>query len=173
MSRLRRLVLSDRYFFITCRLLPKRKTLAEPEFACLARVIHERREEHGFLVTAWVLLPDHWHAILFPRHPLTISEVMESIKVSSTRRINHGRGGRGLLWQPRFFDRAVRSVNEYHEKVRYIHENPVKAGLASRPEDWAWSSVHDYTGHVDVAAATTRILAIDRVVLPSDGRTRI
>jgi REP element-mobilizing transposase RayT len=68
--------------------LPKRKTLAEPEFACLARVIHERREEHGFLVTAWVLLPDHWHAILFPRHPLTISEVMESIKVSSTRRIN-------------------------------------------------------------------------------------
>jgi REP element-mobilizing transposase RayT len=173
MSRLRRLVLSDRYFFITCRLLPKRKTLAEPEFACLARVIHERREEHGFLVTAWVLLPDHWHAILFPRHPLTISEVMESIKVSSTRRINHGRGARGLLWQPRFFDRAVRTVNEYHEKVRYIHENPVKAGLASRPEDWAWSSVHDYTGHVDVAAATTRILAIDRVVLPSDGRTRI
>ena len=67
----------------------------------------------------------------------------------------------------------MRTVNEYHEKVRYIHENPVKAGLASRPEDWAWSSVHDYTGHVDVAAATTRILAIDRVVLPSDGRTRI
>ena len=172
MSRLRRLVLSDRYFFITCRLLPHRKVLAEPELACLARVIHERREKHEFLVTAWVLLPDHWHAILYPRHPLTISEVMESVKVSSTRRINRGRGERGLLWQPRFFDRAVRTVNEYHEKVRYIHENPANAGLVSRAEDWAWSSVHDNAGNANAAPATTRILAIDRVVLPSDGRTR-
>ena len=61
MSRLRRLVLSDRFFFITCRLLPHRGRLEEPEFECLARVIRERREKHHFLLTAWVFLPDHWH----------------------------------------------------------------------------------------------------------------
>jgi REP element-mobilizing transposase RayT len=54
----------------------------------LARVVRERREEHHFLLTAWVFLPDHWHAILFPPHPLTISRVMEAIKVGSTHRIN-------------------------------------------------------------------------------------
>src|SRR5208337_1176848 len=63
MSRLRRLVVSDRWFFVTCRLLPRRRILSELEFACLARVVHERREEQGFLLTAWAFLPDHWHAI--------------------------------------------------------------------------------------------------------------
>ncbi len=57
MSRLRRLVVSDRWFFVTCRVLPRRRILSESEFACLARVIHERREEHGFLLSAWVFLP--------------------------------------------------------------------------------------------------------------------
>jgi putative transposase len=71
---------------------------------------------------------------------------MKSIKVGATKRINRSRQESGLLWQPRFFDRALRTVREYHEKVEYIHLNPLKAGLANRPEDWPWSSVHDYTG---------------------------
>ena len=131
MSRLRRMVLADRFFFVTCRLLPRRTRLAAGEFEDLARVIRERRDEHRFLLTAWVLLPDHWHAIFFPRHPLTISRVLEAIKVGSTLRINAGRKERGLLWQRRFFDRALRTVKEYGETVGYIHHNPVKAGAWS------------------------------------------
>ena len=173
MSRLRRLVLSDRFFFVTCRLLPERRIFGESEFACLARVIRERRRKHGFLLTAWVILPDHWHAILFPRHPLTISEVMEAIKVGSTLRLNAGRKESGLFWQPRFFDRALRTVKEYHEKVEYLHLNPVRAGLAKRAEDWPWSSAHDYLGSARRPAATPSVLKIDRVSLPADERTRI
>ena len=173
MSRLHLLVLSDRFFFITCRVLRCRGALEESEFQCLARVVRERREKHQFLLTAWVFLPDHWHAILFPRFPVTISRLMESIKVGSTLRVNARRNESGLLWQPRFFDRALRTVKEYNEKVEYIHLNPVKAGLAKRPEDWPWSSVHDYTGSVQRPAATPSGLAIDRVLLPADGRTRI
>jgi hypothetical protein len=53
MARLRRLVLSDRWFFITCRVLPRRRHLLDSEFATLAQVIAERRAEHRFLPTAW------------------------------------------------------------------------------------------------------------------------
>ena len=173
MSRLRRLVVSDRWFFITCRLLPRRRVLSELGFSCLARVIGERREEHGFLLTAWVFLPDHWHAIFHPRSPLTISRVMESIKDSATKRINHSRRESGSLWQPRFFDRAVRTVREYYEKVEYIRRNPVQAGLASHAEDWPWSSVHDYTGNIAQPPATPSGLSIDRMLLPGDQKTRI
>ena len=172
MSRLRRLVVSDRWFFVTCRVLPGRH-LSDSEFACLAQVIRERREEHGFLLSAWVFLPDHWHAIFYPAHPLTIGRVMESIKDASTKRINRSRREVGRLLQPRFFDRALRTVREYKEKVEYIHLNPVKAGLVSRPEDWPWSSVHDYTGTVNRAPATPSGLAVDRVLLPADEHTRI
>ena len=98
---------------------------------------------------------------------------MESIKVSSTRRINRGREELGLLWQGRFFDRALRTVREYYEKVEHIHLNPVTAALVNRAEDWPWSSVHDYTGSVNAPTRTADILSIDRVLLPADQRARI
>ena len=173
MSRLRRLVLSGRFFFVTCRLFPRRRVLLASEFARWARVIHARRQKHGFLLTAWVFLPDHWHAILFPRFPASISRVMESIKVGSTLHINADRKESGLLWQPRFFDRARRSVKEYHEKVEYLHLNPVRAGLVQRAEDWPWSSVPDYTGSLEAAVSANRMLAIDRVLLPAEERSQI
>ena len=65
---------------------------------------------------------------------------MKSVKQSSMSAVNPGRGADGELWQPRFFDRALRSVKEYTEKVEYIHLNPVRAGWVSRPEDGRWSS---------------------------------
>ena len=135
MSRLRRLVVLDRWFLITCRLLPRRRILPAAEFSTLAQVIDERRSEHGFSLTAWVFLPDHWHGIFYPRHPLTISRVLEAIKDGASKRINRSRREAGRLWQPRFFDRALRTVQEYHEKAAYLHLNPVRAGLVERPGD--------------------------------------
>ena len=98
---------------------------------------------------------------------------MESIKVRSTRLINKLRADRGVLWQGRFFDRALRTVKAYHEKVEYIHLNPVKRGLVTGPEGWRWSSIHDYTGTLREPAATNSVLPVDRVLLPFDERTRI
>ena len=98
---------------------------------------------------------------------------MESIKDGATKRINHSRRESGLVWQPRFFDRALRTVREYHEKVASIHRNPVAAGLVSRAEDWPWSSIHDYAGSIDQAPATPSGLSIDRVLLHADANTRI
>ena len=98
---------------------------------------------------------------------------MESIKVGSTLRINAGREEQGLFWQPRFFDRALRSVKEYYEKVEYAHLNPVRAGLVKRAEQWQRWSVHDYTGGRSATFRPSRTLAIDRVLLPANERGRI
>ena len=144
MSRLRRLVLSDHFFFLTVKLLPRRRLLDEPQFKLLARCLSVVRSRHPFRLTAWVLLPDHWHIILFPRYPLTISAAMKSIKLSSTNSLGRHRGDAGELWQGRFFDRALRSVKEYAETVEYIHLNPVRQGLVRHPGQWKWSSYHEY-----------------------------
>ena len=173
MSRLRRLVLCDRFFFVTCRMHRLRGELNEAERSVLAQAIRGRREAQRFLLTARVLLPDHWHAIIFPRCPLTLSRVMESIKVSATRLINRDRGERGVLLQGRFFDRALRTVKEYNEKVEYIHFNAVTAGLVRQPEDWQWSSVHDYAGGVNGPPGKASPIPVDRILMPSDERTRI
>jgi hypothetical protein len=98
---------------------------------------------------------------------------MESIKVGSTLRINAKREEPGLLRQPRFFDRAVRTVKGYYEKLEHIHLNPVRAGLVERAEDWPWSSVRDYSGSLRGAGSANGVLPIDRILLPADERTRI
>ena len=165
--------LSDRYFFITVRLLKRRAKSGEPDSALLARAFNRARALRAFYLTAWVFLPDHWHAICAPTYPVTISLAMKSVKQSSMSAINRRRGAGGELWQPRFFDRSLRTVKEYNEKVEYIHMNPVRSGLVSHPQDWKWSSYNEYAG-VSAAEQKSRCgLIIDRVRMPSDPRTRI
>jgi REP element-mobilizing transposase RayT len=42
----------------------------------------------------------------------------------------------GVFWQKRYYDRNVRDEREFLDKLRYIHRNPVRAGLCEHPEDW-------------------------------------
>ena len=175
MSRLRRILQSDRYFFVTCnvRKVPARKgqssryadpviLLEDREFTLLAEAIATSRKQLGFLLTAWVFMPDHWHAILCPREPAGISDAMKLIKQRSTHAIGMARQQSLSLWQTRFHEHALRTVAEYLGAVEYIHLNPVRRNLVTRPEDWKWSSIHDYS------PGGTSPLPVDRVNIPSD-----
>ena len=173
MSRLRRPFLYDRFIFVTVKLLPCRTKWEEGDFQRLANSFTRMRKKHGFLLTAWVFLPDHWHAIIHPPYPLTISTALKSVKTSSLIGINVRRREAGELWQERFFDRTLRTVREYHEKVEYLHLNPVRRGLVQRPEHWKWSSMREYAGVSGEDQERFCGLRIDRVPLPFDVHTRI
>ena len=103
------------------------------------------------------------------------------VRATSMSAVNRLRGEEGKLWQPRFpsaglracFDRALRNVKEHNEKVEYIHLNPVKAGLVSRPEDWRWSSYNEYAGMSAEEQKRRCGLIVDRVRIPCDLRARI
>jgi hypothetical protein len=95
------------------------------------------------------------------------------VKVSSTISINVDRRGAGKLWQGRFFDRALRTVNEYMETVEYIHFNPVRQGLVKRAEAWKWSSAHEYAGVTGEEQERRCGLRIDRVRLPAGDNARM
>jgi putative transposase len=172
-SKLRRPFLSDRYFFIVVRLLRRREKFTKPDFALLARAFNRARALHPFHLTAWVFLPDHWYCICAPGYPVTISLAIKPVKQSSTSAVNEFRGADGELWQTRFFDRALRSVSDYNEKVEYIHLNPVRAGLVSRPEDWRSSSSNEYAGMSADEQNQHFGSIVDRWRMPSDPRARI
>jgi len=78
-SRLRRPFLSDRFFFVTVRVLKRRSELGDADFHLLAAAWRQARLLHPLLLTAWIFLSDHWHAICAPVYPLTVSVVMKSI----------------------------------------------------------------------------------------------
>jgi hypothetical protein len=67
----------------------------------------------------------------------------------------------------------VRTVKEYHEKVEYIQVNPLKRGLVNKPEEWKWSSIHDYAGRVGQLKGGGSALLTDRILLPADQGARI
>ena len=89
---------------------------------------------------AYAVMPDHVHAVIFPKANRAISSLMQSLKGYSSRRINLLSGRRGPLWQQSFFDRMIRNERELFETINYIDMNPVVAGLVVQPEDYEFSS---------------------------------
>jgi putative transposase len=167
MSRLRRLLVSDRVFFITCNLHRARLLFTEPDFVCLAEAFQGVRKRRGLLLTGYVFMPDHWHALLVPSEGDTLPRLMDSLKVAAMRRVNARREKREPLWQPRYFDQIVRSVKQYRDCLHYMHFNPVQRRLVRNPEDWRWSSFCAYDGNRQV------LLEVDRLDLPAEEGTRL
>jgi len=87
-------------------------------------------------------MPDHVHLALVPlclsRGPVPIAEITQAIKGASARRINKLLNRRGRVWQEESFDRALRKEEQFQEKLYYMLENPVRAGLAGNPLDYPW-----------------------------------
>jgi REP element-mobilizing transposase RayT len=113
-------------------------------------------------------MPDHWHALIWTAFPLTISRAVQDVKWISANSLNRARGARGTVWQHQFWDRFVRNQKEFGQRLDYMHLNPVRKGLASRPEDWRWSSYNNFALDKDAAAACP--IEIDPVHLPQSYR---
>jgi len=108
-----------------------------------AMVAEALRHFHGteYLLDDWVIMPNHVHLVLWPMPNFTLSEIMQSRKRHTARQANLllGRTGK-TFWQPEPYDHWIRNDEEKGRIGRYIQNNPVKAKLCSRPEDWQWGS---------------------------------
>lgn len=97
------------------------------------------RGQRAYLL-AYTVMPDHVHMVLVPRNGHTVSQVMQTVKRYAARTINARHGQRGKLWQQSFYDRMIRSERQLFETIRYVHDNPVVAGLVTDAEAYLFSS---------------------------------
>jgi putative transposase len=163
MSRLRRIATQDRIFFVTANLLRTQNFLSEIERDTVLQVLDSQRERGAYSLFAYVVMPDHFHLLLRP-HNADLSAGMRAVKSISGLRIARLRGTKGAIWQPRYFDNVIRHVRNFWEKLDYIHNNPVAAGLVERAEHWRWSSYAAYT------PAGAAAIPVDKPIdLPTDG----
>ncbi len=119
--------------FVTTNASNRQRLFEHPVYAreaidCLYRV----QVLFPFFLYGFVIMPDHCHFLLMVPAPMTIAAVIHSYK----RAVSHAIG-KGPLWQPRF---DLRIPDDSLAVLRYIHCNPVKAGLVDAPEDYPWSS---------------------------------
>ena len=93
-----------------------------------------------YRLLAWVIMPNHVHAILEPLPGWTLSKILQGWKGYSAHEINSRLDRRGQVWESESYNRVIRDENHFWRAIQYIHWNPVKAGLATEPEDFPWSS---------------------------------
>jgi REP element-mobilizing transposase RayT len=92
---------------------------------------------------AWVVMPNHIHAVLHPLPGWTLSKILKSWKGYTAREANKILGRIGeKFWQTESFDHVIRDDEDAHRCCLYTTMNPVNARLCARPEDWLWSSAH-------------------------------
>lgn len=93
-----------------------------------------------YRLLAWCVMPNHVHALLETYAGNPVGSVVGTWKSFTARRANEILGRKGPFWQRDYYDRYIRDAEHYSAALRYIENNPVKAGLVSRPEEWPWSS---------------------------------
>jgi putative transposase len=118
------------------------------------RALENTRQRYALRVFGFVLMPEHVHLLLSEPERGTLARALQSLKSASARMARGARpkeiGTRAPFWQTRYYDRSMRDSDEFCEKLRYIHRNPVKRGLCSSPEQWPWSSFRHYWNGADV-----------------------
>jgi REP element-mobilizing transposase RayT len=88
---------------------------------------------------SWVIMANHVHVLLNPLKPLW--KITRAVKNMSAGEANQVLGRTGnSFWQDESYDHWVRDRAELRRIVRYIEENPMRAGLVNNVEDWPWSS---------------------------------
>ncbi|HEV3512839.1 MAG TPA: transposase [Candidatus Sulfotelmatobacter sp.] len=132
--------------FITFSCYGRMKLLDSPAARHLFEQELERvRSWYGCAIAGYVIMPEHVHLLIGEPERKQLSVALQMLKQITSHKL--GRNDLPRFWQVRYYDFPVWSESKRIEKLRYIHRNPVKRGLVSRPEDWSWSSfVHYATG---------------------------
>lgn len=125
--------------------------LAHPEIAHLVENSFLCFDNMRYVLVAWVIMPNHIHAVVqLGTHSL--SSIMESWKTFSAREANKILKRRGRFWAPDYWDTYIRNPAHLRRAIAYTENNPVKAGLASRPGEWKYSSARfrNNTGQLEL-----------------------
>jgi putative transposase len=109
------------------------------------RLMRQHLITNGVDVIAYCLMPNHYHFLVYLKDE-TLSESMKLLSLSYTKAINKRFNRFGCLFQGRFQSIHVAQEEYLVNLSRYIHLNPVKAGLVQEPGEWEFSSYLEYAG---------------------------
>lgn len=117
--------------------------LAQRPVAEIVRESIKKFAGERYSLFAWVIMPNHVHMLLRQLRDYSLSKIVHSFKSYTALQANRVLGRTGQFWMREPFDRYIRDQKHFDATVRYIENNPVKAGLCARPEDWEFSSAWD------------------------------
>ena len=113
----------------------------DTDFAAFLRLMAEANERLSLRILGYALMPNHFHLVLWPRGDGDLSRWMQWLLTSHVRRYHRHYQSSGHVWQGRFKAFPIEQDEHLLTVLRYVERNPLRAGLARRAEEWAWSSL--------------------------------
>lgn len=107
--------------------------------------LKEYSDKNALDIWAYCLMPNHIHFICVPQNIDSLARTFNTLHMRYAQYINKKQGMCGHLWQGRFYS-CILDEKHLFAAVRYVENNPVRAGLVKEPEDYPWSSAK---GHIN------------------------
>ncbi len=106
-------------------------------------ILSEARHEAPIRILAYCIMPTHWHMVVWPEVERDLSRFAKWVTQTHTRRLHAERNtaGAGPIYQGRFKSFVVQSDLHCLTVCRYVEQNPLRAGLVRRAQDWQWGSL--------------------------------
>ncbi len=116
--------------------------LSEKDKVKFIEIIKNTKEKYNYEVYVYCLMDNHVHLVIYDKNE-DISKIMQSIEISYAGYFNRKYQRTGNLFQNRFFSKRVEDREYLKNLCRYIHQNPLKVGIA-KTEKYKWSSYNKY-----------------------------
>jgi REP element-mobilizing transposase RayT len=114
--------------------------LRRPEIAGIVEEALLYFDGDRYRLLSWVIMPNHVHVIIEAKAGHLLSGIIYSWKSFTAKAANRRLNRNGTFWNREYHDRFIRDAQHLAHAIRYVHNNPVKAGLCARAEDWPFSS---------------------------------
>jgi REP-associated tyrosine transposase len=136
--RLRRIFNHDPLFFITFCTHERKKLLASDAVdAAFVAFASQANSQRNIAVGRYVIMPDHVHFFVRGSDDFQLGPWIGRLKQVLAKQI--ALTETLPTWQRGFFDHVLRSDESYSQKWNYVRENPVRAGLVTKADDWPYS----------------------------------
>jgi putative transposase len=132
---------SERTFFVTSSIFDKRNLLQSDRAAGLfIDVLYGYRSQDKYLLHEFVVMPDHFHALITLGREMTVERAMQLIKGGFAFRAGRELGFAAPVWQKGFSEVRTLTSEAFQRQCSYIRNNPVRQGLVTFPNDYLFSS---------------------------------
>jgi putative transposase len=130
----------------------------EFDYGICEEILSESLEKYRVPLHAYCLMPNHWHLLVeAPRGGILVQMLQRFSSVhAKTIRKRQENQGTGAVYQSRYRAHPVQKSEAFFRVKSYIEDNPCKAGLCSKPEDWRWSTAYsEIYRHILIAPTPT------------------
>lgn len=162
----------DELYFVTSTVVDWIDIFTRPKYKhIILESLSYCQEKKGLKIYAWVLMSNHIHLIVSSANEASVSDILRDFKKFTSKRIlaeleidpkesrrewmldrfrfagaNDKKISKYRFWQEGCYPELIYLYDFYLQKLNYIHNNPVRQEIVSKPEDYLYSSAVNYTG---------------------------